>query len=81
MVSSLILFLESIMSDIKLDAICTECKSKTIFFDKKHYEIYCRNCGLILVQLNNTQSNNLLDNYNFNDFKEMQDYTNINDLQ
>lgn len=68
------------MSDIKLDAICTECKSRSIFYDVHHAEIYCSKCGLILVQLNQFPNKNLLDNYNFNDFKDCQDYPNAKDL-
>ena len=68
------------MSDIILDAICPECKSKPIFYDKHHAEIYCSKCGLILVQLSKFPNTNLLSDYSFNDFKDMQDYPNANDL-
>ena len=66
------------MSDVKLNAICTECKNNTVFYDKHKAEIYCSKCGLILADLSQIPINNLLtDDYNFNDFKEVQDYKNI----
>ena len=68
------------MSDIKIDAVCIECESNNIFFDKQHYEIYCSKCGLVLVQLHKFPNENLLTDYNFIDFKEMQDYKSIEDL-
>ena len=68
---------DGIMADIKLDAVCTECESNDIFFDKHRYEIYCNHCGLILVQLNNIPIHNLFDEYSFNDFKEMQEYQSV----
>ena len=68
------------MSDIKLNTVCPGCNNNTIFFDKIHYEIYCKDCGLIRVELNKPQNNNLLDNYNFNDFKEAIDNPNPEDL-
>lgn len=68
------------MPDIKLNAICTECSSNTIFYDKHRAEIYCSKCGLVLAELSKTPINNLLNDYNFNDFKEMQDYKTIDDF-
>lgn len=66
------------MTDVKLNAICTECKNNTVFYDKHKAEIYCSKCGLILADLSQIPINNLLtDDYNFNDFKEVQDYKNI----
>ena len=69
------------MSDnIKINAICTECESDSIFYDKHRAEIFCSRCGLVLVQLYNPQINNLFLDYNFNDFKEMQDYKTIDGI-
>ena len=68
------------MPDIKLNAICTECKSNTIFYDKHRAEIYCSKCGLVLAELSKIPINNLLNDYNFNDFKEMQQYKSIDDI-
>lgn len=68
------------MSDIKLNAICTECKNNTVFYDKHRAEIYCSKCGLVLAEFSKVPSNNLLQDYNFNDFKEMQFYISADDL-
>ena len=68
------------MTEIRVNAICTECQSDTIFYDKHRAEIYCSKCGLVLVQLHNPQIHNLFNDYNFNDFKEMQNYKSINEL-
>ena len=68
------------MPDIKLNANCTECSSNNIFYDKHRAEIYCADCGLVLVELSKIPTNNLLNDYNFTDFKEMQDYKTIDDI-
>ena len=68
------------MSDIKLDAVCIECESESIFYDKHHAEIYCSKCGLILVQLHKFPNENLLIDYHFNDFKESQTYPSADEL-
>ena len=56
---------------IKLNTNCIECGSNQVYYDKRHFEIYCRKCGLVLVQLNKIPNDNLFLDYNFNDFKEV----------
>lgn len=64
----------------RLEAKCVECGSDKIIYDKSHAEIYCAACGLVLVQLHKTPNENLFLDYNFQDFKEVQNYKNIDDL-
>ena len=64
----------------RLEAKCVECGSDKIIYDKSHAEIYCGACGLVLVQLHKTPNENLFLDYNFQDFKEVQNYKNIDDL-
>lgn len=68
------------MSDVKLKAICSECRSDQVYYDKHHAEIYCRQCGLVLVQLHSITIHNLLNDYNFNDFKESQTYNTFDEV-
>ena len=63
----------------KLNATCVECRSSNVIYDKSRAEIYCGDCGLVLVSLNSITYDNLLD-YNFQDFKEVQNYKNIDDV-
>ena len=63
-----------------LNAKCVECESTNIIYDKHRAEIYCGDCGLVLVQVHSTPNHNLFLDYNFQDFKEVQDYKNIDDL-
>ena len=58
------------MYDVRLQTICPECKSSAIYYDKHRAEIYCQECGLVVVQLNSAVQHNLLD-YDFSDFKEV----------
>lgn len=65
---------------LKLEAECVECGSSNILYDKHHAEVYCGDCGLVLIQLHRIPNENLFLHYNFQDFKEVQDYKNVNDL-
>jgi len=58
------------MTEVKLQTKCSQCESEAVYYDKHHAEIYCRSCGLVLVQLYRIPNDNLLD-YNFSDFKEL----------
>ena len=58
------------MSEVKLQTQCSQCESAEVYYDKHHAEIYCRNCGVVLVKLYSIANDNLLD-YDFSDFKEV----------
>ena len=64
----------------RLEAKCVECGSSNILYDKHHAEIYCGDCGLVLVQLHRIPNENLFLDYNFQDFKEVQNYKSIDDV-
>ena len=55
---------------LRLDTKCVECGSGNVFYDQHRAEIYCSDCGLVLVQLHKTPNENLFLDYDFSDYKE-----------
>lgn len=39
---------ETMTTHRHIQQICTECKSNQIYYDSRHDETFCNNCGLIL---------------------------------
>lgn len=56
-----------------LKAKCVECGSDNIIYDKSHAEIYCNECGLVLVKLYKIPNDNLFFDYDFKDYNEIID--------
>lgn len=48
--------------------ICIECESPNLCYDSVRAEIYCKNCGLVLIANNNARLRNLWDQYLWEDF-------------
>lgn len=47
---------------------CIECESPNLCYDYARAEIYCKNCGLVLIANNNANETNLFDRYLWEDF-------------